>query len=177
MIIGRIKFPMANKNSKTGSTDNLEQLITTIQKTNEYFLKQVQKQLNTAFTFRNWLIGFYLVQYEQQGKDRAAYGKQIYKAIDAKLKSKGLKPLGERNLYLCKDFYSAYPEILQTVSAKSYLSDFQSNKIQQTLSAKSNRKPGQQANAIDPNLLLTRLSFSHFIELIKADSPLRRRFY
>lgn len=168
---------MANKNSKTGSTDNLEQLITTIHKTNEYFLKQVQKQVNTAFTFRNWIFGFYLVQYEQQGKDRAAYGKQIYKAIAAKLKSKGLKSLGERNLYLCKDFYSAYPEILQTVSAKSYLSDFQPNEIRQTLSTKSNQKSEQQANAIDPNLLLTRLSFSHFIELIKADSPLKRRFY
>ena len=63
------------------SIDNLEQLITTIHKTNAYFLKQVQKQVNTAFTFRNWIFGFYLVQYEQQGKDRAAYGKQIYKQL------------------------------------------------------------------------------------------------
>ena len=72
---------MTDKNNTTGSTDNLEQLIITIQETNEYFLKQVQKQVNTAFTLRNWMIGFYLVQYEQQGKDRAAYGKQIYKQL------------------------------------------------------------------------------------------------
>jgi hypothetical protein len=117
---------MSDKNNKAGSTGNLEQLIVTIQETNEYFLKQVQKQVNTAFTLRNWIIGFYLVQYEQEGKGKAAYGKQIYKAIAEKLKSKGLKSLGERNLYLCKDFYNVYPEILQTVPAKSYLSDFQS---------------------------------------------------
>ena len=59
---------MANKNNKAGSTDNLEQLIITIHKTNEYFLKQVQKQVNTAFTLRNWINGFYLVQCKTRQK-------------------------------------------------------------------------------------------------------------
>ncbi|MBD0333346.1 MAG: cytoplasmic protein, partial [Chitinophagaceae bacterium] len=41
---------------------------------NTYFLNKAQKQVNTALTFRNWLIGYYIVEYEQSGKDRAEYG-------------------------------------------------------------------------------------------------------
>ena len=67
----------------------------------------------------------------------------------------GVKSLQERNLYLCRDFYRAYPQILQSLSA-----------ILPELN--------QSANL---NLLLTNLSFSHFIELLKADTDLKRRFY
>ena len=111
---------MAKKKNETISFNNLNQLISAIKQTDEYFLKQVQKQVNTALTLRNWLIGFYIVEYEQHGQDRAAYGKKLHKAIADNLRAKGVKSLGERNLYLCKDFYITYPTILQASSAKSY---------------------------------------------------------
>ena len=63
------------------------------------------------------------MEYEQKGNDRATYDEQLYKTIASNLKSKGIKSFGERNLYLCKDFYLAYPGILQTLSAKSFLSE------------------------------------------------------
>jgi len=72
----------------------------------------VNKQVKTALSLRNWIIGYYIVEYEQHGEDRAVYGQKVYKAIAENLKSKGLNSLGERNLYLCKDFYNAYPNIL-----------------------------------------------------------------
>jgi hypothetical protein len=53
---------------------NLEQLTTTIQQTNQYFLAQAQKQVNTSLTIRNWVIGYYISEYELLGKDRATYG-------------------------------------------------------------------------------------------------------
>jgi len=105
----------------TSVINNLENLTTTIQETNSFFLNKVQKQVNTALTLRNWLIGFYIVEYEQSGKDRAEYGKQLYKVIADRLIKKGLKSIRERHLYLCKDLYKAYPQILRTPSAKSYL--------------------------------------------------------
>ena len=84
-----------------------------------------------------------------------------------------LKSLQERNLYLCRDFYRAYPQILQTVSAKSYLGDFKPFPILQTMSAIL-PEPDESANL---NLLLNNLSFSHFIELLKADTDTKRRFH
>jgi len=57
-----------NKNVPTLNT--LENLASTIQNTNTYFLNKVQKQVNTALTLRNWIIGYYIAEYEQSGKDR-----------------------------------------------------------------------------------------------------------
>jgi predicted nuclease of restriction endonuclease-like (RecB) superfamily len=154
--------------------NTLENLTTTIQATNTYFLNKVQKQVNTALTLRNWLIGFYIVEYEQFGNDRADYGKQLYKVIAERLAKKGLKSIRERHLYLCKDLYKAYPQILRTPSAKSYIIDFKYSEILRTVTAELSYPDTLQA---DMNLLLTNLSFSHFIELLKADSPTKRRFY
>jgi DUF1016 N-terminal domain len=103
-----------NKNVPTLNT--LENLATTIQDTNTFFLDKVQRQVNTALTLRNWIIGYYIAEYEQSGKDRADYGKQLFKAIAESLLKKGLKSIRERHLYLCKDLYKAYPQILRTVS-------------------------------------------------------------
>jgi len=160
-----------NKNVPTFYT--LENLATTIQDTNTFFLDKVQRQVNTALTLRNWIIGYYIAEYEQSGKDRADYGKQLFKAIAESLLKKGLKSIRERHLYLCKDLYKAYPQILRTVSAKSYLIDFQYSEILRTVSAKL----GSDEFQADMNQLLTNLTFSHFIELLKADTGVKRRFY
>ena len=71
-------------------------------------------------TLRNWIMGYYIVEYEQSCKDRADYGKQLFKVIAESFLKKGLKSIRERHLYLCKDLYKAYPQILRKVSAKSY---------------------------------------------------------
>ncbi len=163
--------------------NNIELLATTIEQTNHFFQKQVQQQVNIAFTLRNWLIGYYIVEYEQNGEDRATYGKQLYKEITVKLKNKGVKSIRERHLYLCKDFYKVYPQILRTVSAKSYLAEFQSLAILPTPSAELlmhkevNIENPKGLSPNDPELLLNRLSFSHFIELLKSDTSLKRIFY
>ena len=157
----------------TSSVNNFESLAATIHQTNSFFLDKVQRQVNTALTLRNWIIGYYIVEYEQSGKDRADYGLGLFKAIAKRLIKMKVKSLQERNLYLCRDFYRAYPQILQTVSAKSYLVDFKPFAILQTVSAIL-PEPNESANL---NLLLTNLSFSHFIELLKANTDVKRRFY
>ena len=161
-------------NTNNTLINNIDNLTNSISQTNTFFLDKVQKQINTAMTLRNWIIGYYIVEYEQSGKDRAEYGKQLFKAIAEKLIKKGVKSIRERHLYLCKDLYKVYPQILRTMSAKSYLVDFQYPEILRTVSAELN-----QANTNQPeiNILLTNLSFSHFIELLKADNDPKRRFY
>ena len=157
----------------TSPINNFESLAATIQQTNSFFLDKVQKQVNTALTLRNWIIGYYIAEYEQSGKDRADYGKQLFKAIAQSLLKKGLKSIRERHLYLCKDLYKAYPQILRTASAKSYLVNSQYSEILRTEFAEF----GSDKIQVDMNQLLTNLSFSHFIELLKADTASKRRFY
>ena len=85
-----MKEDAGNKNFNT-----LDALTNTIQETNSYFLEKVQKQVNTALSLRNWLIGYYIVEYEQSGKDRAIYGLGLFKAIAKNLLNKGIKSLHE----------------------------------------------------------------------------------
>jgi len=169
---------MTKKQIKT-DLKSIDNLANAIQHTNEYFLNRVQKQVDTALTLRNWIIGYYIVEYEQKGEDRAVYGKKLYKEIANRIESRGIKSIRERHLYLCKDLYKAYPQILRSVSAKSYLNNFDDNRILRTVSAKSDSgsKAAKLTSHVDINLLLDNLSSSHFIELLKADSLLKRNFY
>ncbi len=68
-------------NNEKPVVNNIDNLTNTISQTNTFFLNKVQKQVNSAMTLRNWIIGYYIVEYEQSGKDRAEYGKQLFKAI------------------------------------------------------------------------------------------------
>ena len=170
---------MTKKQIVTG-IKNIDNLANAIQHTNEYFLNRVQKQVDIALTLRNWIIGYYIVEYEQRGEDRAAYGKKLYKEIADRIVSRGIKSIRERHLYLCKDLYKAYPQILRSASAKSYLINFDDNRILRTVSAKSasaSEDGKLTLQQIDINLLLNKLSSSHFIELLKADTQLKRNFY
>jgi predicted nuclease of restriction endonuclease-like (RecB) superfamily len=151
----------------------LSQLLERINSVHTYFQKEAVQQVNTALSLRNWLIGFYLYEYEQQGNDRATYGERLYKTIAARLKDKlTVKGLSERALYSCIEFYKGYPQILQTLSAKF-------NTLNAPLFAEKMKAIDSSENplAMDADLLLSRLSFSHFIEILKAETPLKRAFY
>ena len=173
---------------------NIHELVSIIGETQHYFKLQASRQVDTALTLRNWLFGYYIAEYELNGADRAEYGKKLFKEIANRLEKQGFRQIRERHLYLCKDFYSAYPNILRTVSAKLYLKDLQQVVILRTATAKlisitdgrieSDPLPKIQKfqsptgiSQIDIDKLINQLSFSHIIELLKADSPLKRSFY
>ncbi|MEI6753333.1 MAG: PDDEXK nuclease domain-containing protein [Paludibacter sp.] len=158
-------------------------LISVIGETQYYFKRQVSKQVDTALTLRNWLFGYYIAEYELNGSDRALYGAKLFKEIANRLEKTGFVKIRERHLYLCKDFYIEYPNILRTLSAKSYIAGFQGNAILRTVSAKLINLEDTKLSLptdtfhLDVNKLINQLSFSHFIELLKADTLLKRNFY
>lgn len=156
-------------------SNHFETLVTSIADTSRYFQQQAQKQVNVALTLRNWLIGAYLFEYEQNGQDRAQYGENLYQKLAIHLQKSGIKGVSRSNLHTFRQFYLAYPQIVQTLSGQlpimlqSRISLLQSTSI-------STQKPSNQWQ-IDPNELINCLSFSHIIELLKADLPLQRFFY
>jgi len=147
-------------------------LVHAIQDANKFFLTQVQRQVNTSLTLRNWLVGYYLVEYEQNGADRAEYGNQLLKNLSQRLKKAAIKGLGVSILQLCRQFYDTYPQIYQSLTGEFQIPDSQQNKIFQSLTGNSSTLPPTPVET-----LLGKLSFTHFAELIKADTPLKRLFY
>ena len=62
---------------------------------------------------RNWLIGWYIVEYEQIGADRAHYGSRLIERLADRLCLKGASAT---NLRKFRQFYREYP-IQQALSA------------------------------------------------------------
>ena len=102
-------------------------LVNTIQQTHGSLYQSAVKAVNSHITLRNWLIGFYIVEYEEKGEDRAKYGKKLIETWPNKLLIDGW---GFRNLQLFRQFYLIYPQIMQTLSA-----NFKDLPIVQTQSA------------------------------------------
>jgi predicted nuclease of restriction endonuclease-like (RecB) superfamily len=153
------------------SVFNFELLVTTIADVDKRLQRQAAKAINSALTLRNWLIGFYVAEFELRGADRAKYGDELLDALALELKRLGINHTGRRQLYNCLAFYRAYPQIVQTVSAQSQIllpvvPELQ--EIVQTVSAQS---------AIPPETLISQLSFSHFALLVGLDDENKRRFY
>lgn len=103
-----------------------QQLIKAINTAHLSLQRSVVKAVNRHLTVRNWLIGYYIVEFEQRGEDRAAYGERLLEELSKSLKIKGLS---ETNLKLNRLFYTTYTHISQTVS-----DELGTLKISQTLS-------------------------------------------
>lgn len=156
-------------------------LVAAIRQTDAALHEQALKAVNLGLTLRNWCIGCYLAEFEQSGADRAEYGTRLLDRVSARLEEAGLAGVAARSLRQYRQFYLAYPQIWQTPSAKS-LQALLPAEIWRTLSAElpaaDNREtPSPETIATPGHLLLERLSFSHFAELLQLEDPLQRAFY
>ncbi|MEA1947993.1 MAG: DUF1016 N-terminal domain-containing protein [Thermodesulfobacteriota bacterium] len=88
-----------------------------------------------------------------------------------------MEGMASRSLRQYRQFYSIYPEIWQTPSAKT-LDRLIPASIRQTLPAKSQSESPQYTKPAVPALeLIQKLSFSHFAELITISDETKRNFY
>jgi len=98
--------------------NDFEGLIDNVYQTHCVLQQNAQKAINLNLTIRNWLIGCYIVEFEQNGEDRAKYGTRLLEEMAKSLKIKKVKGLDVRTLRSCRIFYNSYPQIRQTVFAE-----------------------------------------------------------
>src|SRR4030043_1557010 len=72
---------------------------------------RVGMAVNTGLTLRNWVIGFYIYEYEQHGADRAEYGANLLDVLSEKLSKAGIQGAAPRTLRLYRQFCVTYPQI------------------------------------------------------------------
>ena len=157
-------------------------LASIIQTTHDAAQSSAVRAINRMQTMRNWLIGYYIVEFEQHGKDRAEYGAHLLKKLEERVDRKGL------NVTLfqtSRNFYNLYPqmgglfvqnEIYSTLSNKS------GNSIplmDKSADAQSNTNCATVSHNFQtpPEMIVSRLSFSHIREIMSVDDPLARYFY
>ena len=134
------------------------------------------KAINRFATIRNYVIGFYIVEYEQHGNDRAKYGDRLLKRLAESVNKRGIN---ETILKNCRRFYLAYPQIKVYLTAISPTASKESLGKSPTASDKSSQiSPTLSDNFITPAAeLVSKLSFSHIVEILTIDDPLARFFY
>ena len=92
-------------NESAYSFDHLSDLV--LQLHNSAYTAAV-KAVNRFATVHNDVIGFYIVEYEQNGSDRAKYGEQLLKRLAKKVNKRGIN---ETLLKNARNFYLLYPHI------------------------------------------------------------------
>ena len=159
------------------------ELVLSIRQANDLFLAQASKAVNISLTLRNWAIGYYIERYERLGVDRAKYGERLMDDLSETLRKLGLSRCDRRELYRYRQFYLTYPQIVE--AAAPQLTAVLQNKQQwQLLAVKTKQKiAGSIVESLTPQLtnsgqtLLSRLSFTHFAELLEIQDSLKRVFY
>lgn len=101
---------------KYSKTDNVLNDICSIINSARDFAYQ---SINIALVERNWLIGYRIAEEELKGENRANYGTEIIKKLSKELKEEYGKGFDSRNLYYFLNFYKTFPNILNTLCAKS----------------------------------------------------------
>lgn len=115
--------------------------------------KQVRTAVNTAMVYTYYGVGRYIVEDEQQGQERAEYGKTVLKNLSERLTEKYGKGWSAETLDRCRKFYRVYSCI----------------GISSTLLTKLDK-----GHTIDPKFAL---SWSHYLVLMRIENPDERNFY
>lgn len=126
----------------------LEQIQGLVQKSKA----QVQRNVNTIIVQTYWQIGYYIVEYEQKGSERAEYGTALLHNLSQDLTEQLGRGYSYRNLRLFRQFYLTFP-------------------IWQSLIAKSKEK------LIPIEKALLNCSWTHLVRLLSIKDETERHFY
>ena len=162
---------------------NFESLVSHIDTVQHALQAQAAHAVNLSLTARNWLIGYYIVEFEQNGEDRAAYGEQLLKKLELRLNTKGLT---ERRFREFRRLYQVYPQ-LQSPVVQYIVSH---SEIRHTLSAEFvepiRHTPTAELQNVDiqtenwqmpASKLFNKLPYSHLKFISKIENPVKRSFY
>lgn len=147
-----------------------------LSKNNQYIaeIKQILAQarqkaysaVNTAMVEAYWLIGKRIVEEEQNGEDRAAYGKEVIKKLSFELTSEYGKGYSERSLREFRQFYQTFPDLIEIEQENP---QEQENNIWRTPFAISVNPIWRTAFA--------KLHWSHYHRVMRVSNEEARRYY
>jgi predicted nuclease of restriction endonuclease-like (RecB) superfamily len=142
--------------------NNNEHLLQSVSELIEESRKLIVRNVNTTMVFTYFNIGRMIVEEEQQGEERAAYAELVLKELSIYLTKEYGKGFSHRNLEYFRKFYLSYMNrISQSVIAKF---DIGNQRVLNT----------QTLIAFSEHF---RLSWTHYIQLMKIENSEERDFY
>lgn len=134
--------------------------------------------VNRTLVLRNWLIGAYIIEFEQNGEDRAEYGQGLLRRLSSDLGACGIQGVSPDMLERMRLFSRRYPQLADSISAP--LARISTKHVANTarlISAPAVRKSATDDPApLSPELVL-RFTWTHLADLVRIDDPWKRAFY
>ena len=167
---------------------NFESLVGHINQVQDVLQAQAAHAVNLSLTSRNWLVGYYIVEYEQHGEDRAKYGDNLINRLAKDINRKGFEP---RTLRLYRRIYLIYPQLGTEIGTYIHnnslgVLDASGNSIWQSATAKL-QTPENQSNEIwqsaitkleewstPADWLFNKLNYTSLAYLTSIEDPLKR---
>ncbi len=165
-----MEIPFEDWSKKLHSFNDLTSIIQT---THDAAQSSAVKAINRMQTMRNWLIGYYIVEYEQHGKDRAEYGTQLLKKLEEKVNRQGMTT----TLFKwARKFYRLYPQMTDNLPVRICAT------MMYQLQSFENKEDAIGASMMHQFMtpgktIISHLSFTHLREIMTIDDPLARYFY
>ena len=117
----------------------------------------IAKSVNTAMVYTYYGVGRYIVEFEQEGKNRAEYGKALLENISELLTAKFGNGWSVANLRAMRQFYISYSKTL-------------------TSGQQITKQNNDQWSANSDDIVFT-LPWTHYQILMRIENPLERNFY
>lgn len=170
---------------------NFESLVGRINQVQDVLQSQAAHAINLALTARNWLVGYYIVEFEQHGEDRAKYGEKLLNRLSSEINRKGFD---SRRLREYRQFYLVYPilgiEVGKYIEGISTgLLESGSTPIWRSATAKLQTASTQDVEIwrsatakleeweTPPAKLFNRINYTSLSILSSISNPLKRAFY
>ena len=159
---------------------DFEQLVELCQRTHEETRRSAVRAVDRSLVVRNWLFGWFIVEYEQNGIDRAEYGTQLLARMADRFRNAGIRGASATSLKRFRQFYRQRKRIGPTLSDQFQLPAFadETGRIRPTLLDQSrHRSPVSLVDVIARLRGQFPLGWSHYVTLLSVTDPDARRFY
>lgn len=138
--------------------------------------QQVVRAINSTMVYTYFEIGRMIVEEEQSGQERAAYGKQVLKGLSNELTKEFGKGFSVENLDRMRMFYRTYSNspsltrLLETVNSSSVMTNSENKKKYVLIGEFENQKT-------QTLISFFKLTWTHYVFLMRIDDENERSFY
>jgi len=144
--------------------------------------RQAVLAVNTHLVETYWRVGQYIVEYEQNGNDRAKYGQKLLENLSKDLAALHGKGFSLSNVKRMRQFYVEFPIFAEPphkleIQKGAELTHLLQKAIQISAEAPHQLQISNNKSIIELPQKWQRLSWTHWVELLKIDDPLERSFY
>ena len=170
---------------------DFESLVGHINQVQDVLQAQAAHAVNLSLTARNWLVGYYIVEFEQHGEDRAKYGDKLINRLAKEINRKGFET---RSLHMYRRIYLVYPQLGSVIESflqknNLLLSDSGISSILQSVTAKLQDTENQSDTILQSTIakleewstpadwLFNKLNYTSLAYLTNIEEPLKRAFY